>query len=304
MFDVTSRVIQLLGVGLKQSGQTGLTSETELTSAGTRISFGSASLSVESDSSASVLRKAIGFADLTIESSLVADAKATLNVTITGDFDAALTGTANVTFRSVNSALTVQTELVSDGTQFYGGQSSLSAQTTLASAALRISLGGGVLTGDSAMNVAAVRRTFAESGMSSDLGSSVSTSPVRIRYGDSALEGDLATMEGAALIRVFGDSTMQSEALTFTATPGTVYRLVLSTVKQAITDDYLLKRYPIDVGLALVVRNGVVTETETPSQTELAEADYYFLGGRNNPITPSQRATLVAAGFGSYIQEV
>ena len=126
---------------------------------------------------------------------------------------------------------------------------------------------------------------------------------MKIRFGEAALDGDLATMEGTAFIRKFGTASMSGEATVFQATASPVFRLRMATAKRSITEDWLLRRYPIDAGLSLIVKDGVVTEVEVPSQTELAEADYYFLGGRNNPITPAQRATLIAAGFGSYIEE-
>lgn len=284
MFDITSRVVDLLGVGLTSSGQASLTSDTALSAAGTR--------------------KALGAAGLTVESDLQATARATLFVSITADFDAVLTGSANATFRSPASSLTAESAMVADGAVLFGGSSAMSADSTATASATRKALGSAALSSDTGSASSGVRVTFAAAALTGDLAATFTAGqPVKIRFGEAALEGDLATMEGTAFIRMFGTASMSAEATAFQATTSPVFRLRMASAKRSITDDWLLRRYPIDAGLSLIVKNGVVTEVEVPSQTELAEADYYFLGGRDNPITPAQRATLIAAGFGSYIEE-
>ena len=284
MFDITRRVVDLLGVGLTENGQASLTSDTALSAAGTRKSLGASALTAESD--------------------LQASARATLFVSITADFDAALTGSANATFRSSTAALDADSAVTADGAILFGGTAAMSASSGLTAAGTRVVVGVSTMSSASAGTSAGVRVTFAEASSSGDLSVAfASGEPVRIRFGEADLEGDLATMEGTAFVRTFGAAGMAGQAVAFQATPSTVYRLRMNTAKRSITDDWLLKRYPIDAGLSLVVTGGVVREVEVPSQTELAEADYYFLGGRNNPITPAQRAALVAAGFGSYIEE-
>lgn len=284
MRDITSRVVDLLGVGLTSSGQASLTSDTALSAAGTR--------------------KALGAAGLTVESDLQATARATLFVSITADFDAVLAGSANATFRSPASSLTAESDMVADGAVLFGGSAAMSADSTATASATRKALGSAALASDTGSASSGVRVTFATAALTGDLAATFTAGqPVKIRFGEAALEGDLATMEGTAFIRMFGTASMSAEATSFQATASPVFRLRMATAKRSITDDWLLRRYPIDAGLSLVVKNGVVTEVEVPSQTELAEADYYFLGGRDNPITPAQRATLIAAGFGSYIEE-
>lgn len=284
MRDITSRVVDLLGVGLTSSGQASLTSDTALSAAGTR--------------------KALGAAGLTVESDLQATARATLFVSITADFDAVLAGSANATFRSPASSLTAESDMVADGAVLFGGSAAMSADSTATASATRKALGSAALASDTGSVSSGVRVTFAAAALTGDLAATFTAGqPVKIRFGEAALEGDLATMEGTAFIRMFGTASMSAEATAFQATASPVFRLRMATAKRSITDDWLLRRYPIDAGLSLIVKNGVVTEVEVPSQTELAEADYYFLGGRDNPITPAQRATLIAAGFGSYIEE-
>ena len=284
MFDITSRVVDLLGVGLTSNGQASLTSDTALVSAG--------------------IRKAVGEAALSAETHLQASARADMSVSIAVHFDSVLSGSARADFRDISAELSVASALDSDGSVLFGGLSLMSATASLAGTALRGTFGNSQLAANSSAENIGTRITFASASLSGDASCNFAAGqPVKIRYGDAALDGDLATMEGTAYIRKFAESQMTAEATTFQATASPVFRLRMSSAKRSITDDWLLKRYPIDAGLSLIVTGGVVREVEVPSQTELAEADYYFLGGRNNPITPAQRAALIAAGFGSYIEE-
>lgn len=79
------------------------------------------------------------------------------------------------------------------------------------------------------------------------------------------------------------------------------YILTLPTEPQAITNNVLLRRYPIDVGLALLITGSSGYLTAFPSQTEIAEADYYFGGGRRNVLSDAQYAAVVAAGYSEYV---
>ena len=57
-------------------------------------------------------------------------------------------------------------------------------------------------------------------------------------------------------------------------------------------------------GVTLLVNGTTVTENQTPSQDDLAAADYYFLGGHEYTIENSVAAILIAAGYGAYVTPV
>lgn len=57
-------------------------------------------------------------------------------------------------------------------------------------------------------------------------------------------------------------------------------------------------------GLALLVTGTSVVENQTPSQDDLANCDYYFLGGHVYTISDTQAAVLTAAGYGDYLTPV
>ena len=303
MFDITSRVVDLLGVGKIESGQAAFTSDADLTAAGIRKVPASASMSSDSEATAAAVRTSFGAAALAAESGLSAAATATLYVSMTGDFDAVLSGTGNATYKSLTATLTVQSAVTADGAILCGGTAALSSDSELVAAGIRETLAAADLSQGSHLGGPAVRIAFGVAALTSDVSATVSAAPVRIRFGEAALSGDVTTTSATAHVKVFGVADLSGSATSFTATASPVFRLIMATAERSITDDWLLRRYPIDVGLSLLVTGATVTEVEVPSQTELAEADYYFLGGRNNPITAAQRAVLVAAGYGSYIEE-
>lgn len=54
-------------------------------------------------------------------------------------------------------------------------------------------------------------------------------------------------------------------------------------------------------GYSLMVTGTTVTENRTPSQDDLAAADYYFLGGHTYTISDAQAAVLIAAGYSEWL---
>lgn len=79
------------------------------------------------------------------------------------------------------------------------------------------------------------------------------------------------------------------------------YILTLPTIEVAYTDNILLKRYPIHEGRSLLITGGSGTLTSFPSQGEIADADFYFGGGRRHVLTDAQHAAVVAAGYSEYV---
>lgn len=57
-------------------------------------------------------------------------------------------------------------------------------------------------------------------------------------------------------------------------------------------------------GISLLVTGTSVIENQTPSQDDLSNCDYYFLGGHTYTISDEQAAVLTAAGYGEYLTPV
>lgn len=65
--------------------------------------------------------------------------------------------------------------------------------------------------------------------------------------------------------------------------------------------DILLLRYGIDRGISLVKAGGIWSEVRYPAQTELEEAQKYYLGGYKYLLTPEEASDLISQGFGSLL---
>lgn len=100
-----------------------------------------------------------------------------------------------------------------------------------------------------------------------------------------------------------GGSVTWALQASMSTTVSPVFRLILPTRKNTFTRHRLFGRYAIDTGVAMLIKDGAVTLSEAPSDTELKESDFFFLGGYRHQITPLQRAAIVAAGYGELVEE-
>lgn len=89
----------------------------------------------------------------------------------------------------------------------------------------------------------------------------------------------------------------------------TQYLFKPPTVKQTpMAWNRLMVRYGIDRGQSVVMLNGYYTTTQYPSQTELAEANEYYLGGHNYVIDEDTKNRLtnptIGGVYGDYITPI
>lgn len=54
-------------------------------------------------------------------------------------------------------------------------------------------------------------------------------------------------------------------------------------------------------GISLLINGTTVTENQTPSQDDLADADYYYLGGHEYTIANDVAQILINAGYSAYV---
>jgi len=57
-------------------------------------------------------------------------------------------------------------------------------------------------------------------------------------------------------------------------------------------------------GVSLLVNGTTVTESQTPSQDDLAAASFYYLGGHEYTISDYEANVLINAGYGDYVTPV
>ena len=57
-------------------------------------------------------------------------------------------------------------------------------------------------------------------------------------------------------------------------------------------------------GVTLLVNGTVVTESRTPYQDDLANADTYYLGGHSYTLTDAEAQVLIDAGYSAYLEPI
>jgi len=57
-------------------------------------------------------------------------------------------------------------------------------------------------------------------------------------------------------------------------------------------------------GVSLLINGTTVTESQTPSQDDLAAASFYYLGGHEYTISDYEATILINAGYGDYVTPV
>lgn len=205
--------------------------------------------------------------------------------------------------------------------QLLDGAADVSGESDLVAAANITALAESALSAESVLAADATRTTFVAAAMSAQfslvVAANIVAAAASIVVGSSDLQATSTRVQFAVPIpmsqTVVGTFTC-SVAHPVAARPlvasssltGTIYTnprlLVLPTVEYAYTDNVLLERYPIDNGQALLITAGVGELIDFPAQQLIADADYYFGGGRRVELTPEEEAAVVAAGYGEYIE--
>lgn len=57
-------------------------------------------------------------------------------------------------------------------------------------------------------------------------------------------------------------------------------------------------------GVTLIVNGTTVTESRTPYQNDLADADVYYLGGHSYTLDNSAAQILIDAGYSAYLEPI
>lgn len=193
--------------------------------------------------------------------------------------DSELTSAANITALA-ESDLSAESALAADGVGVLFASSSMSAQSALSVSANVAAAAASIVIGSSNLEATSTRVQFATARIM----------PLEVVGTFTALIGHPVQP------RPFVASS------SLTATIYTNPRLlVLPTVEYAYTNNVLLERFPIDNGRSLLITSGVGQIGDFFAQEQIADADYYFGGGRRHELSDAEEAAVVAAGYGDLI---
>jgi hypothetical protein len=204
--------------------------------------------------------------------------------------------------------------------QQFDGAADLSSESNLTSAATLVAFTQADLSAQSALTADGVRVTFAAASVSFQFNLTVDAKVVfaaaSIILATSNLTAESTRLQFATAMPMSSASNMVATMLIVapvaarpmagsSSLSATVYvpsnYLVLPTVEYAYTDNVLLRRFPIDNGLSLLINGTSGTLADFFAQEQIADADYYFGGGRQHILDDNELAAVEAAGYGEYI---
>lgn len=194
-----------------------------------------------------------------------------------------------------------QSELTAAGTGILRSTVSMSADTSLAFNVVRITGAVAMSSAQSSLTATGLYIARASSAMSAETNLSPVGGVVFGGESDMSAESDM-TATGTYVV-IASSVTMSAQSNMPNVTPEPIYRLKLPTREYSYTTNVLLIRYPIANGVSLVIDNGVGELRDFVDQNTTLNADYYFGGGRNYQLTPSEYTAVDDAGFG-YLVEV
>lgn len=196
----------------------------------------------------------------------------------------------------------------------------MSAQSDMSASAIAVGVASVAMSADGSLAFNAVRITeavamsSAESSLTATaiyvglgvvaMTAETNLSPVGgiVYGGESDMTAETALSADATYVVIASTVSMSAQSDMPDVTPEPIYRLKLPSVEYAYTDNILLARYPIANGVSLVIDNGVGELREFVDQNTTLTADYYFGGGRNYQLTPTQYTAVTDAGFGDLVE--
>lgn len=197
--------------------------------------------------------------------------------------------------------MSAQSELSASGTGVLRSTVAMSADGSLAFNVVRITEAVAMSSAESSLTATGIYVGLGAAAMSAES----NFSPVGgvVFGGASDMTAETALSATATYVVIASSVSMSAESNMPAVTPEPIYRLKLPTVEYAYSTNVLLIRYPIANGVSLVIDNGVGELRQFVDQNTTLTADYYFGGGRNYQLTPTQYTAVDDAGFG-YLVEV
>lgn len=238
-----------------------------------------------------------GAAGLTSDSTLSASATRVHLASASLSADGAVTATA--TYVGVASAaLTADGSLSAAGTRVQLASCAMSVESAVSAAGTIVQPGASIIVGTSSLTAAGTRVALGSASLSAQSGASATGT--RVALGSSALTGEV-TLSASVHYRVNADAAMTvASELTVSVLP--IYRLLDPTSEVVYTDILPLSRYGIDSGKTIVINGTDLLVTEYPMQDELADADFYFLGGHKYQLSQTEYEAFVACGRSDLVE--
>lgn len=235
-------------------------------------------MTVESSMSGTAIWSGFAYSDLTVESSLTASAIRIRIASASFSFESEMTAIAGAIFVA-DSSLTFESELTAgDPLRIASADVAMTSESDLAASALLVALAASNLSAESDTSATAIVIFLASSPLTSE-----------------------SSLSASALLTILVSSDLTSFSIMSVSA-----KLILIRFR-FVTPVFFSWRWPEfegsshgynqGNGISVLKKNGVYTERKNPSQTELAAADLYYLGGREYAVDTTESLALVAAGY-------
>lgn len=204
--------------------------------------------------------------------------------------------------------------------QQFSGSAALTGDTQLSAAPVAIIRASAALTSESSFNLSVTRYTQTTSIIVAE--SALTATARHIYVGVVSMSSQTSLYAAGGFVYVATMSPMTSDtALTapgihvrpasvtpltseseFASTAEPIYRLKVPTKQYAYSRNILFSRYRIDVGVSLVITDGVGALVEIPDQVMLNNADWFFQGGYRHQLTQPEYDAVSSAGFADLVE--
>lgn len=279
-------------------GSADLTIESGVTATGVRVRPADASLSAETEVTATGTRVVVPTADLSAETSSTSSAVRNIPTAVDLSGEASLTAVG--TFKALpTTSMSVESSMGVDAYRvFYATMTATADTVATASTPLRKVPAALSMESVSTIGVTGPKQIFGNptASMSIETGFGLWSRLITFPTADPMTVDTSLGADGAIFNTAYCDMSIGS-AVFVQNTP------YLTFLKPTYSEYFpnkrrLLEWYDVQVGQTVIVKNGEVTVTAYPTQTQLKEADWYILGGHNHRITEQQAEVLENAGYG------
>lgn len=200
---------------------------------------------------------------------------------------------------ALGAAVSGESDLAAAANIGAGGEAAFSGESDLTSDAIILVQVSTTLSADATLAVVPVVVNLAVSLIAGE--SDLTAVTTRIFFTDIALSGESDLTASGTLINLAVPRPLDGDLNLSAALYEPLNVLVLPTVEYTYTEDVLLRRYTITSGKSLLITSGVGVIQDFPSQDETLAADYYFAGGHRYVLNDTEKAAVIAAGFGNLI---
>ena len=220
---------------------------------------------------------------------------------------------------SGSAAMTGESQLSAAGNVKYIGSAALVAESALAATGIAVIRAAVAMTAESSFNTSVTRYTQTTAIIVGESNLTATARHIYVGVVSMSAESSLYAAGGFVYVAspspMTSDSTLDAPAvrvqpatasltadMSMSSTAEPIYRLNIPTKQYAYSNNILFSRYRVDVGVSLLITDGVGALVEIPDQVALNAADWYFQGGLHHQLNQGEYDAVSSAGFADLVE--